>query len=200
MKITLFLIMALTTFLGTSLATNIQAQTKRTGATTRPKAQVKGKVSPKAQAKGTLSFETGLVFKSGDVKPVARTTFYLLDDDLSKILADAGLQTPRGYESGSGDTNKDLINSFASSIVYSLVPAFKNFYPAAMTALKPHTIETVTTDFSGKATFSPVAAGTYYLMGVSETPNGYVIWNFKVELKAGKNSVTLDQNNAATAV
>ncbi len=173
MKLTLFTIFVMTTFLGASLATNTQAQTKRTGTTSRPKPQVKGKASLKAGAKGTLSFETGLVFKSGDVKPVARTTFYLLDNALSKILGDAGLQTPKGYESG-GDPNKDLVDSFASSIAFNLVPAYKDFYPAAMTALKPHIIQTVTTDFSGKATFEPAAAGTYYLMGVSTTPNGYV--------------------------
>src|SRR5437899_5978511 len=34
---------------------------------------------PKGRANSVLSFETGLVFKSGDVKPVARATFYLLD-------------------------------------------------------------------------------------------------------------------------
>jgi hypothetical protein len=77
---------------------------------------------------------------------------------------------------------------------------YKEFGPAAETALKPHIVQTVTTGFDGKATFEAVAAGTYYLMGMSSTPKGYVIWNLKVELKAGKNSVTLDQNNAVTAV
>ncbi len=190
--------MATTTLLGTWLAPNTQAQTKGTSKTSRPKTQVKGKPSTKAQ--GVLSFETGLVFRSGDVKPIARTTFYLLDNNLSKILIDAGLQTPKGHESGTNDINKDLINSFAGSIVFNLLPEYKDFHLAAMTALKPHTIQTVTTGFDGKATFQPTATGTYYLMGVSETPNGYVIWNLKVEIKPGKNSVILDQNNAATAV
>lgn len=146
-----------------------------------------------------LSFEVGLVFKSGDVKPVARATFYLLDDDLAKILKEAGLQAPRRFSSG-GNPEEDLVDAFASSVRFSSLEDYKEFYPAAMTALKPHIIQSVITDFGGKGSFEPVPAGTYYLMGVTETPRGYAIWNLKVDLKLGQNSVTLDQNNAATAI
>lgn len=228
MKLKLFLIVMITTFLGASLTTEVQAQTKKrttpqtvttqTATTDGGRkvilksngtwqydkedstvAETTKSSRPKGRANSTLSFETGLVFKSGDVKPVARTTFYLLDDNLAKILRDAGLQAPRSYSS---DVTSDeaLVDAYASSIKYSILPEFKDFFPAATTALKPHITQTVTTDFGGKATFEPVAAGTYYLMGVSETPKGYVVWNLKVELKAGKNSVTLDQNNAVTAI
>ena len=69
-----------------------------------------------------------------------------------------------------------------------------------MTALTPHILQTITTDFGGKASFQPVATGTYYLMGVTETPSGgWAVWNLRVDLKPGQNSVTLDQNNAAHA-
>lgn len=145
-----------------------------------------------------LSFETGLVFKSGDVKPIARTTFYLIDDDLARILRAAGLHAPQEY--GGGDSDEDLINAYARSIKYSILPAYKDFYPTAKTALQSHVIQQATTDFSGKAEFPAVPSGTYYLMGMSETPRGYAIWNLRVELKPGKNSVTLDQNNAVTAL
>src|SRR5438552_1880647 len=40
--------------------------------------------TPSVRKDATLSFEAGLVYKSGDVKPVARTTFYLLDNELGK--------------------------------------------------------------------------------------------------------------------
>ncbi len=155
---------------------------------------------PKGKANSVLSFETGLVFKSGDVKPVARATFHLLDDSLGNILRVAGLSAPRNYGGGTGNTDEDLVNAYASSIKYSILDGYKEFGPAAATAVRPHIIQTVTTGFDGKATFEAVAAGTYHLMGMSETPKGYVIWNLKVELKAGKNTVTLDQNNAVTAI
>jgi hypothetical protein len=69
-----------------------------------------------------------------------------------------------------------------------------------MGAIKPHIVQSITTDLTGKGTFERVAAGTYYLMGVMKTPRGHATWNLKVDLKPGNNSVTLDQNNAVTAV
>ena len=63
----------------------------------------------------TLSLEAGLVFKSGDVKPVARVTFYLLDDDRAKILEGAGLQPWRKFTSG-GNADEELVDAFASSV------------------------------------------------------------------------------------
>jgi len=55
-------------------------------------------------------------------------------------------------------------------------------------------------NFAGKAKFAPVAAGTYYILGVGSTPKGFVIWNLKVEVKAGEMPVVLDQNNAEIAL
>jgi hypothetical protein len=147
----------------------------------------------------TLSFEAGLVFKSGDVKPVARTDFFLLDEDLGKILKDAGLQPPRTFTTDR-PLEEQLVDAFASSIVFSILDEYKAFYPAATAALQPHIVQNVTTDFTGKASFQPAVAGTYYLMGVMKTPRGYAVWNLKVDLKPGQNAVTLDQNNAVTAV
>ena len=48
--------------------------------------------SEAGKAQSTLSVEAGLVYKSGDVKPVPRNEFYLLDDDAEKILRDAGIE------------------------------------------------------------------------------------------------------------
>ena len=66
-----------------------------------------------------------------------------------------------------------------------------------MEAMRPHIVATVTTDFNGKGQFSAVPAGTYYLMGIGQLYKQVVLWNLKVDLNAGQNSVTLDQNNAS---
>jgi len=145
-----------------------------------------------------LSLEAGLVFRSGDIKPVARTTFYLLDDNLAKILREAGLQPPGRIGSSSGDPDTNMVFGFASATKYSSLPDYQAFLPAAMAALKPHILQSVTTDFSGKASFAPIASGTYYLMGVSQTPRGFAVWNLKVDINSSQ-SVTLDQNNAVYA-
>jgi hypothetical protein len=152
-----------------------------------------------ATGQAQLSLEAGLVFRSGDTKPVARVTFHLLDNELGKILADAGLQPDPDYQRIFNDTNRALISTYASSIKYASLPKFQSFGSLAATALNPHILQSVTTDFSGKSTFTPIATGTYYVMGYSETPRGYAIWNVRVDLKSGLNTITLDQNNAADA-
>lgn len=159
----------------------------------------------------TLAFETGFVFASGDVKPIARTTFYLLDEDLVKILKEAGLQIPQSFPRKSVNAEWDLLNIFSMSL-NSSHESFAEFHAAAA-ALKPHIVQSVKTNFDGKALFKPVAAGTYYLMGlvrrsyndphVGQQQNpwgntmGRIDWNVKVELKPGYNVVTLDQDNAS---
>lgn len=149
----------------------------------------------------TLSIEAGLVFRSGDTKPVSRATFHLLDEDAAKILSVAGLKPDDEQLRISKDIGQALIDTYAISARYGdTLEKYRAFYPAATQALQPHILKTVTTDFSGKAAFEDVAPGTYYVMGWSQTPRGYVIWNLKVEVRAGQNSLLLDQNNAVTAM
>jgi hypothetical protein len=69
----------------------------------------------------------------------------------------------------------------------------------AQAAIKQHAVQTVSTDFSGKAQFTDIKPGNYYITGLSGTRGGFAVWNLPVEVKAGQNSVLLDQNNAATA-
>ena len=159
----------------------------------------KPKVSTSARRNSNLSIEAGLVFRSGDIKPVARTTFYLLDAHPGNILKEAGVKPS---DTGSGMDLEDpdkLAFSLGLAMRYAELPSERPFVSAAMEALKPHIIQTVTTDFGGKAQFSSVPAGSYYLFGVAQTPQGMALWNMKVDLNAGQNAVTLDQNNAAYA-
>jgi hypothetical protein len=157
-------------------------------------------VSPASDAAqwGALSLEAALVFRSGDVKPMARTVFYLLDDDLAKILRAAGLKTSQRYGTMQ-DTDQNLLFTFGSASKYPSLEDHAQFYATATEALKPHIKQSITTDFSGKANFQNVPVGNYFLMGFGLTPRGFVLWNVAVEIKPGSSSITLDQNNAAFA-
>lgn len=157
--------------------------------------------SEAGKAQSTLSVEAGLVYKSGDVKPVARNEFYLLDDDAEKILRDAGIEK-RGRLRRWKEVS--FVNSYAAAkLCVSRVtrcPALKDswdFARDADNALKSHVIKTVTTGFDGKASFEPVPAGTYYVMGVYLREDSFVSWNVKVELKSESQQVILDQNNSS---
>ncbi len=93
-------------------------------------------------------------------------------------------------------------------------------YALGMKALADHTVATIKTDINGKASFPSLPAGTYYIYGsasdfvktgergtlsgntVTLRDTGYdkaTIWNLKVTVKPGQNSITLTPDNAAFA-
>ena len=136
-----------------------------------------------SENKGSLSLEAAIIYKMNGPQPVARVQFYLLDDDLKEIL--------RGI---AGDS---AISKFTLASLHPDTDA--TFYSQALQLIKLHTIQSATTDFSGKAEFQPVKPKVYYIMGVTETRGGVAIWNLRTEIKPGKNGVVLDQNNAEFA-
>jgi hypothetical protein len=154
------------------------------------------------QPKSVLSIEVGLVYKSGDAKPVARNEFYILDEDAEQILRDAKVEKKgklKKHDLRLLDTyglatlcvsSRDICNSLKDSLGY---------LQDSELALKPHVIQRVVTGFDGKAKFEPMPTGNYYLMGVYVRERGYVIWNLKVELKSETQNIILDQNNANLA-
>jgi hypothetical protein len=62
-------------------------------------------------------------------------------------------------------------------------------------ALKAERAAVALSDGTGKGTFPGVPPGTYYLMIATRFNNQTLRWGFKVDLKSGPNSVTLDQSN-----
>lgn len=72
-------------------------------------------------------------------------------------------------------------------------------YDRLMEKVKQHAVATTVSGFDGKGRFSAVEPGTYYLVNLTEIGRSVVLWNLKVELKPGQNSITLDQRNAAEA-
>ncbi len=125
----------------------------------------------------------------GGNQPVARTTFYLLDDDPEKLMRAAGVGSEGALS---------VLDVFAFGVKYDRrrTPAFT----AATESIASHTKQTVMTDFNGKAQFTDIAPGRYFIFGTSNTRKGYAIWSLAVDIKAGQNSIILDQNNAATAL
>jgi hypothetical protein len=147
--------------------------------------------SPTPKKEGVVSLEAGLVFQSGDIKPVARTTFYLLDESAVKLMRQAGVKSSGGEKS-----DVSIAGAYGISSKYSNNPNASR----ANELIKKHSIQSVTTDFGGKAKFNPVPQGKYYLFGISSTPKGFAIWDMKVDLNSAETSVTLDQNNAVVAL
>jgi hypothetical protein len=51
------------------------------------------------------------------------------------------------------------------------------------------------TDENGKATLASVPPGVYYLFGIGRYQGKALVWNVKVPVKAGDNSLILDLRN-----
>lgn len=148
----------------------------------------------------TLSVEAALVYRSGDVRPVARTKFYLLDSHPGDLLIQAGVKETDPRNSSLNLNNRDnMAWRLGLAMTHTSLPSEQAFLEAGLLALAGHIVQVAETDFGGKAQFTSVAPGSYYLMGVVEQQRNMVFWNMGVELKPGQNSITLDQNNAAYA-
>jgi hypothetical protein len=63
-------------------------------------------------------------------------------------------------------------------------------------AVKVNAASAVRADANGAGTFPGVPPGTYYLQISARVNNQALVWGQAVQLKAGANSMTLDQSNA----
>lgn len=152
-----------------------------------PPAAAPAAAAAQPQPSTILSIEAGIIYKMGGNQPVARTEFMLLDQSLEAVLREGGVSEGR----------TGVLSTYAFTVKYP--GQFPGVAAAAQRAIKAHLVSSVSTDFAGKAQFTDLKPGSYYLVGLSSTRKGFAIWNLAVEVKAGQNSVFLDQNNAATA-
>lgn len=145
---------------------------------------------------GSVDLEAGLVFNSGDVKPVGRATFYLLKEDPSKlILTQAHLDVFNSDNSRFG--GKDTLDKWSmyAAILYmdgSLTP---NFALSVRKTIDAAAVSQATTGFDGKAKFDDIPAGDYFLFGYYKFGKQTTYWSIPVTVKPGANKVVLDNDN-----
>jgi hypothetical protein len=129
-----------------------------------------------------LSIVSGFAAQPGVANPLAGHPYTLLRESFGTIVANAGVAVPAG-----------------SSPYKVLGAACGNRTPDCqkiMDAIKASAASAVRADANGSGTFPGVPPGTYYLMISSRYNNQNLVWGQPVQLKAGANSVTLDQRNA----
>jgi hypothetical protein len=181
-----------------------------------------GQGKPAAALK-TLTVEAGVVLKSGDAKPAARTNVYLLDRDVADILKASYGQTPVApttLDAASLDALKsagidpaafaretagDLAASRAPNPVHAFALQYKvgqEYSPDTtdpqLTAIRTHAVASTVTDFVGKGTLR-APAGAYYLFSVATIGKNTILWSLKVDLTDGQ-SLVLDNRNAAEII
>ena len=128
-----------------------------------------------------LTIVPGFTTQAGAPNPAGNHGFYLLKDDAEIAFAKGGFRSPQGTPI------LRAMNSECEKKTQECKTAVASIIADSATAVK--------TDADGKATMPPVAPGVYYLFGIGKYEGKALMWNLKVQIKAGPNSVTLDQRN-----
>lgn len=171
------------------------AQLNPTVAASAPTVNVVQPVSPATQS--VLSMRATVSLKPGYPQAVARTTFYLVDNSLGTILKTAGLSIKgRNGQNKLAQTEDDYAIWFGFGANNLRMMPIGDFYEKAMATLQPHILQTVITDFDGKARFAPVKTGDYFLLGVARTPKGFAVWQLRAPLHAAASNLILTERNA----
>jgi hypothetical protein len=179
-----------TTLAIVTLATLVQAatnfgQTSRVGAIAG--SIITGRISQTGNA--VLSVTSGFATQPETVNPLAGKTLVLFKESFGGFLRRKGMfQGPPG-------------SSVKVSPLAAWVYACTTQSPVCQQALyeaRPNSVAEARMDQSARATLPGVPPGTYYLFAVAGYNKKFLVWDLRVDLKAGANSVTLDQRNTAT--
>lgn len=177
------------------------------------------KETPKpADETPSLAIEAAVIYSFGGVQPLARTEIALLDQSLIQILRDVGLhggdwdieqnrafrqRNPTApdfsrYSPRRPDTDANLLSDLATAIQFPTL-GDGQFSGKAMPAIKAHTVTSGTTDFAGKLVLTDLKPAHYFVYVIIQTRGGHALWNVPTEIKAGRNTLTIDNTNAAIA-
>jgi hypothetical protein len=130
----------------------------------------------------TLSVVSGFPVPPGTPNPLAGHPYILLRDSYSNVVGKSGAAIPPGTSAA----------QYTAQACATRSPDCQRINDA----IKANAVSAVRADANGGASFPGVAPGTYYLMISARVNNQPMAWFQAVELKAGANSVTLDQRNA----
>jgi hypothetical protein len=129
-----------------------------------------------------LALASGFPSSADGKSVIGGHTFGISREDFATVLTKAGFHPPAG-----------------TSVVSGWAQACNSGQPACQqgfNAMGAASVKTVTLDASGKANFPELPAGVYYLFGSAKYGTGHLLWNLRVELKPGGQTLTLNERNA----
>ena len=132
----------------------------------------------------TLLIISGFTAQAGTPNPLAGRPYVLLRHSYAEALAKGGVTVPPGMSP----------YKYVGTACGNRTPDCQK----SVDAVKADAASSVRADGNGGGTFPAVAPGSYHLMISTRYNNQPLVWDQAVQLKAGQNSVTLDQRNAAT--
>jgi uncharacterized protein YdeI (BOF family) len=179
-----------------------KSRPRSTGAKSKVATKSQPKPEPKAEAKpapvrtGKIDLEAGLVFNSGDVKPVVRADFYLFKDNAEKIVITQKHLDLYNQEIVPRGTTETLNGwSMYGAVLYMNGRLTPSFAVAVKKSLESSSVASSTTGLDGKATLEDVPVGDYYLFGYYKFGRETAYWNIPVSVKPGTNKIILSNDN-----
>ncbi len=160
--------------------------------------------TPEIPKTSTVQIEAAVIFRNGDVVPVARNTFYFLSNDLAKTLNTPEMKQlavndvkNNPHPSLSGILNEQLKKEDLASLLYRmrLGKSFATYNQAVTEAILKTVKFQAVSDFQGKAEFKDVPQGKYFLFSQYEIRKAFVVWHIPVESKGETTKIILDSNN-----
>jgi hypothetical protein len=145
-----------------------------------------GRLSTPAAPLGNavLSIASGFPAQPGAPNPLAGRPLVLLRDSYADVLAKGGVTVPSGMSP---------YTYVANTCAQGRTPDCQKI----LDAVNANAASAVRADANGRGVFPGVPPGTYYLDITTRFNNQGLVWGQAVQLKAGSNSMTLNQSNAA---
>jgi hypothetical protein len=109
----------------------------------------------------------------------------LLRDDYDTALKKGGVAIPPGMTG----------QKYLASVCASRTPDCQK----AIAAIQANAVSAARADANGKGALPGVPPGSYYLMISTMYNKQMLSWGYKVELRPGANTITLDTTNATVA-
>jgi len=129
-----------------------------------------------------LSIVSGFPAQTGVTNPLAGRPYLLLRDNVGTVLAKSGIPLPAGIP--------------VQEAVMSACEKQKPECSKYLAAIGADAATGLRSDANGKAVLPGVPPGTYYLTASTKIGSLNLYWNVKLDLKAGANSLVVDQHNA----
>jgi hypothetical protein len=134
-------------------------------------------------ANAVLFVTSGFAAPPGASNPVAGKTLVLLKDSFENVLRQGGVQPPPGTS--------------ALKVWLSACASRQPLCQQGMMMGQAATATGAVVEANGRAQFSAVPPGRYFVFGSTQYNNQPFLWDLRVDLKQGTNAVTLDQRNSA---
>jgi hypothetical protein len=143
---------------------------------------------PQQTGTAVLSVASGFATQTGTVNPLAGKTMVLFKESFENFLRRTGM-----FQGPPGATVKvSPLAAWAYACTTQSPVCQQALYDA-----RPNSVAEAKMDQNARATLPGVPAGTYYLFAVAAYNKQLLVWDLRVDLKPGANSVILDQRNVA---